>query len=255
MFSNNQYKHNFKNSFNEYYSGQSYTSLPRFLLIQEFNKDAKEMSQFVPFIRERDQMNRLVRINSEKHKLNINKSRSPSNRNQTPDQFWQFNKNQIIPEKRQKRSFKFNYQIKTEPKTEQILEPLPNKQNELDISNVKTDRNVIYPPIQMKQRNNKLAHTNLYGKQNEESKKQQISIPFEMLQPYINQEMELIKQDLFFKVDQDYQFPSDLSEKLIQQKKHIENLKKRLKEWGETKTEEDIEDLKQHAKFILSKNS
>lgn len=46
------------------------------------------MDEFIPFVRERDQMNRLVRINSEKHKLHSNTSRSPFNRNHTPDQFW-----------------------------------------------------------------------------------------------------------------------------------------------------------------------
>ncbi|CAK86606.1 unnamed protein product (macronuclear) [Paramecium tetraurelia] len=245
MHSNN-YKSNLKNDFNEYYSGQSNSTLPRFQLMKELCKGGEQMHEFIPFIRERDQMNRLVRINSEKHKLHTNTSRSPSNRNCTPDQFWQYNKNHIIPEKRKKMSFKFNYQIKIDHKTEAMLK-LPSP---------KTERTLIYPPIETKKRgNNRLINPNLTARQSEEPRKQQMKIPLEILQPYINQEMEQMKQDLFFKVDQDYQFPSDLSEKLMQQKKHIENLRKRLREWGEMKTEEDIEDLKQHAKFILSKNS
>ncbi|CAD8168910.1 unnamed protein product [Paramecium pentaurelia] len=224
--------------------------------MKELCKDGQNMHEFIPFIRERDQMNRLVRINSEKHKLYTNTSRSPSNRNHTPDQFWQYNKNHIIPERRKKMSFKFNYQIKIDHKTEQILQPLIPQQDNVEISQSKTERNLIYPPIETKKkRNNKFTNTNVNVRQNEEPKKQQIKIPLEILQPYINQEMEQMKQDLFFKVDQDYQFPNDLTEKLMQQKKHIENLRQRLREWGEMKTEEDIEDLKQHAKFILSKNS
>ncbi|CAD8183726.1 unnamed protein product [Paramecium octaurelia] len=255
MHSNN-YKSNLKNDFNEYYSGQLNSSLPRFQLMKELCKDGKQVHEFIPFVRERDQMNRLVRINSEKHKLHTNTSRSPSNRNRTPDQFWQYNKNHIIPEKRKKMSFKFNYQIKIDHKSEQLLKPLTPQQGSVDTSQSKTERTLIYPPIETKKRkNNQFINPNVSARQSEEPRKQQMKIPLEILQPYINQEMEQMKQDLFFKVDQDYQFPSDLTEKLMQQKKHIENLRKRLREWGEMKTEEDIEDLKQHAKFILSKNS
>ncbi|CAD8083921.1 unnamed protein product [Paramecium primaurelia] len=259
MLSNN-YIHSFKNNISEYFNDQDDSNLflPRFKLIKEFSKDVKNIQSFVPFIRERDQMNRLVRINSEKQRYHTDHSRSPTNQHHTPDGHWHFNKHYILPEKRKKPYLKFNYQIKIEPKIEQCSQRIDSKPDLLE-ETIKPMK--VKQKIQFFQRNNlkaktkKLMNLNNQNQLTDEPKKFQIQVPTDVLQPYINHEMEQMKQDLFFKVDMDYHFPSDLTDKLIQQKQHIEKLKKRLKEWGEMKSPEDIQDLKEYAKFILQKNT
>ncbi|CAD8093864.1 unnamed protein product [Paramecium sonneborni] len=259
MLSNN-YIHSFKNNISEYFNDyeDSNLSLPRFKLIKEFSKDVKNIQSFVPFIKERDQMNRLVRINSEKQRFNTDHSRSPTNQHHTPDYHWHFNKHYITPEKRKKPNLKFNYLIKIEPKIEQISERIQSKPDLMEETiqpQQQKQKTQFFKRSNLKIKTKKQMNFNNQNQLNDEPNKFQIQVPTDVLQPYISHEMEQMKQDLFFKVDMDYHFPSDLTDKLIQQKQHIEQLKRRLKEWGEIKSPEDIQDLKEYAKYILQKNT